>query len=287
MIQKSFEYFSDLTGTKETGSDSLAVRTFTDENKRVTYQYPRLATGPGGNRTPYGINGTFDYCYRPINFILTDENVSMDYITKDSNGGNSSAGIDDSHLSQGFKYISEREGSSFIGDHIFGELTDEKSMSTGQTIHTMKNVASIDDLMKVRGVSTLEPNLQGSLKGAALAAYLHSHNMEFQFNTDDGIANKTVPEFQHFAVAMASYLPQFEVYAKNGKKVLIVPTCKAPRKPYNGSIDGLGDYTYDTETAYTSNCAVADVFYVNSSHSKINGTDRLTSLEFRVTYEDN
>ena len=66
------------------------------------------------------------------------------------------------------KYISEKEGGSFIGDHIFGELTDEKSMSKGQTIHTMKNVASNDDLMNVRGVSTLEPNLQGSLKGAMI-----------------------------------------------------------------------------------------------------------------------
>ena len=282
MIQKSYEYFLDKS-VSDSGSDSLAVRTFTDDTsdkKRVTYSYPRLSTGSGKNRTPYGVNGTFDYCYRPVNFILTDENVSMDYVT-------SGAGIDVSQLSQGFEYIAKREGSSFIGEHIFGEFTDAKSMSTGQTIHTMKNVGSIDELMKVRGVSTLEPNLQGSLKGAALAAYLHSHNMEFTFKTDEGEVNKKVPEFQHYALAMASYLPQFEVYAKNGKKVLIVPTCKAPRRPYNGSIDGLGDYTYDTETAYTSNCAVADVFYVNSSHSKINGTNRLTSLEFRVTYEDN
>lgn len=282
MIQKSYEYFLDKSVT-ESGTDTLAVRTFTDDTsnkKKVTYNYPRLSTGSGKNRTPFGVNGTFDYCYRPVNFILTDENVSMDYVT-------SGAGIDDSHLTQGFEYIAKREGSSFIGDHIFGEFTDEKSMSTGQTIHTMKNVGSIDDLMKVRGVSTLEPNLQGSLRGAALAAYLHSHNMEFQFNTDDGIAKKTVPEFQHYALAMASYLPQFEVYAKNGKKVLIVPTCKAPRRTYSHTISDLGKLSYDVEKAYTSNCAVADVFYVNSSHSKINGADRLTSLEFRVTYEDN
>ena len=291
MIQKSFEYFSD-TSVTESGSDFLAVRRFLNDDvskTRITYQYPRLSTGSGTNRTPFGINGTFDYCYRPINFILTDENVSMDYISS----GPNSAGIDDSHLADGFKYISEKEGGSFIGDHIFGELTDAKSMSTGQTIHTIKNVASTDDLMNVRGVSTLEPNLQGSLKGAALAAYLHTHPLEFDFKTDEGTVRKTVPGFQHFAVAMASYLPQFEVYAKNGKKVLIVPTCKAPRKLFNSSIKDLGSFTYDTEnlqkgSAYTSNCAVADVFYVNSSHSKVKGgTDRLTSLEFRVTYEDN
>lgn len=274
LLQKSYEYFSGAKIT-ENSSDSLAVKRFTDDQAKLEFKYPRLSTGSGNGDTPYR---SFDYCYRPINFILTDENVSMDYRT-------GLAGVSDANLQEGFDYIANREGDSFIGDHIFGESTDAKSMSTGQTIHTVKNVETEADLMKVRGVSTLEPNLQGSLKGAALAAYLHRNPMKYP--PDDLNADKQIPGFEHFAVAMASYLPQFEVYAKNGKKVLIVPTCKAPRRPHSGSIDNIGNYTYDPEDSYTSNCAVADVFYVNSSYSKVGNDERLTSLEFRVTYEDN
>ena len=51
--------------------------------------------------------------------------------------------------------------------------------------------------------------------------------------------------------------------------------------------DTIGSFSYDPEDKYTSNCAIADVFYVDSDYTKINGVNRLTSLEFRVTYEDN
>ena len=128
--------------------------------------------------------------------------------------------LEKASIIKGFEYIKNREGKAFTGNHIFGELTGAKSMNTGETIHTFKNVDNDEKLLEVRGVSTLEPNLQGSLKGAALAAYLHNNPLSFDFTSNAGVQKKNVPGFEHFAVAMSSYLPQFEVYAKNGKKVL-------------------------------------------------------------------
>ena len=289
LIQKSYEYFANI-GVNDAGSDKLAVKRFTDDQQKLDFDYVRLsiASANANNAkdankmistfTPYQ---TFDYCYRPINFILADENISMDYNL------DAVTNLEKASIIKGFEYIKNREGKAFTGNHIFGELTGAKSMNTGETIHTFKNVDSDDKLLEVRGVSTLEPNLQGSLKGAALAAYLHNNPLSFDFTSDAGVQKKNVPGFEHFAVAMSSYLPQFEVYAKNGKKVLIVPTCKAPRRPWSATIDGIGTYSYDPEDQYTSNCAVADVFYVNSSYSTTDEGEKLTSLEFRVTYEDN
>ena len=283
LIQKSYEYFNNVNST-DGGNDALAVKRFTNDQSSVSISYSRLATGGESTATPYK---TFDYCYTPINFILADENISMDYDLGLTN-------VKQDNINEGFEYISEREGAAFIGNHIFGEYTGDKTMKTGETLHTLKNVPDLANINNVRGVSTLEPNLQGSLKGAALAAYLHSHQLDH--NALNGIENgqtRKVPGFEHFAVAMASYLPQFEVYNKNGKKVLIVPTCKAPRMPDDwkatkATVDEtIGSFSYDPEDKYTSNCAIADVFYVDSDYTEINGVNRLTSLEFRVTYEDN
>lgn len=278
LIQKSYEYFSNTASTGGT-ADKLSVKRFTDDQSRQTYDYPRLDITE--NSSPY-TNGSLnlDYCFKPINFILADESVSMDYDTSLTN-------ISDENLTKGFTIIKELEGDSFLGKHVFGEFTGTKKIRENETLHTLKNVDSVADLLNVRGVSTLEPNVQGSLKGAALAAYIHRNPLKFTFNTETGAKEKNVPGFEHFAVAMASYLPQFEVYNKRGKKILIVPTCKAPRNTLSGKFDIVGGYAFDKGDGYSSNCAIADVFYVNSSFTEIDGVNRLTSLEFRVTYEDN
>lgn len=279
MLKLSYDYFSNQQGDAIADSFGLKMRRYLNDDVNITYTYPSL----GNKASPYKRENTnskarFDYCYRPVNFILTDESISMDY--------NSSHLTNvDSAINTGFKTILAGEKNYFKGSKIFGELSGSKKMKDGETLHTLKTVGDAD-LPNVRGVSTLEPNLQGSLKGAAYATYLHSQDARI----DIGATEKVAP-FEHFAVAMASYLPQFEIYTYNGKKVLFVPFCKAPRRTLEGTADNgenkIGSFNFDKEEGYTSNCAVADVFFVNSQSAFINGEERLTGVEIRVTYEDN
>ena len=278
MIQKSYDYFNNVA-TKSEDKDfvngtvyKLRINSFTDNKNAYTFTYPNLSLDK--NKTPYE---KFDYCYKPINFILADESVSMDsYI-----GSSSSEQID-----EGYEVIDK--GEQLTGVHVFGELADgENVMELGneQTVHSQKKVVNLSDMRNVRGVSTLEPYLQGTLNGAALAQYIHSHPMSHKF----GGVSKNVPGFEHYAVAMASYLPKFEIYAYNGKKALFVPTCFSPviENKLNMA-DGIGAFSYDGESGhYTNSCGIMDVFYINSKYDTIDGQNRMVEVEFRVTYEDN
>ena len=137
------------------------------------------------NKTPYE---KFDYCYKPINFILADESISMDSYIGDSKT---------SQLDSGYEAIDKVE--KLTGVHVFGELAvGENVMELGneQTVHSQKKVENLSDMRNVRGVSTLEPYLQGTLNGAALAQYIHSHPMSHKF----GGVSKNVPGFEQVIV---------------------------------------------------------------------------------------
>lgn len=286
MIRLSYQYFSNQFKKSNGGADNVKLRMkrFLNDQSAIDYSYAKVTQ----KASPYERNVSdskpkFDYCYRPVNFILTDENISMDYDHTSSIFND--ADTIESRLKNGFDFIAKAEGDYFTGSKIFGEYTGTKRVRDYETIHSLKKVS---DFSEVRGVSTLEPHLQGSLKGAALAAYIHNSS-DAQINIK-GSSDKVLP-FEHFAVGMASYLPKFEVYARNGKKVIFVPFCKAPkfdRAVANSNASSVASsYGYDTEDAYTSNCAVADVFFVNSKTETVLNEQRLTGIEFRVTYEDN
>ena len=284
MIKLSYDYFKNAKPNGKEDAMNIRLRKFlNDSGNKISFKYANSA----GALSPYEREGSsdmpkFDYCYRPVNFILTDESISMDYDTTAMGGDFKD------ELGKGFAKIEAGEGEFFSGDKVFGEYSGSKRTRDGETIHSLKKV---DDYLKVRGVSTLEPNMQGSLKGAAYAAYIHN-----DASAQISVAGETVAPVEHFAVAMASYLPKFEIYAKNGRKVLFVPFCKAPAmkrssgtyqdKDEKGKVKFNLYYSYDTEDGYTSNCSIADVFLINSTTTGVGNEQRLTEVEFRVTYED-
>lgn len=287
LITLSHDYFegkfASSKGKTSTGSESIRVRSSWDGDapakdlKQTDYGYnTNKVYLPGINsdvQSPFKNDGIYE-CQKAVNLILLDENVSLDWY-----GGDSTS------ITAGFDIIDQAE--HFVGgSYVFGEKKDNDSDAKIKDFDTIPSLKTIDSLNNVRGISVLEPQQSGSMKGAAAAAYYYTKPLDL----GDG---KEYSSIQNVVVAMASYLPKFEIFAKNGKSVLFIPTCKTPRLVsktyyYTGQWSGNGltarDMWLDDGNSYTTTCGIGDVFYMSSEY---NDEGKLSGIEFRVTYEDN
>ncbi len=280
LVRLSHDYFANSLTGGTNATETVRTRTEwmdlpgSDSGNAVQSSSTSSVKLPviGSAESPYRKSGILE-CQKPLNLILLDENVSLDWV-----GDHGDA------IARGFEIINSAEKFK-DREFIIGENSDENGSpytgdsfrSTFQTLPTLKKVHNLAD---VRGVSLLEPQQHGSLKGAALAAAYYADPI-----TIDG---RDYPSIQNVVVSMASYLPKFEIFAANGKSVLFVPTCKTPRHEltsvlFAGDTAGHNAF-YDAGKGYTTSCGIGDVFLVDAQHD---AQGKLTGVEFRVTYEDN
>ncbi len=288
LLTLSHDYFEDKIATSKGQNGSTAGETIRVRASWSGNQPPQALRQdniqnnsgmwlPGYNYqldSPFKMEGIYE-CQKPINLILLDENISLDWY-----------GGDDTAVDSGFSIIDASE--HFTGkSYILGENTTSDSASRVIDYQTLPTLKTIDNLKNVRGVSVLEPQQSGSLKGPAVAA----HYYKTPLNLGDG---KDYSSIQNVVVAMASYLPKFTIEAENGKSVLFIPICKTPRVNKSGNYSYTGDLNgtkqisrsmfEDDGSSYTTTCGIGDVFYVGSQY---NSKGHLSGIEFRVTYEDN
>ncbi len=283
LLTLSHDYFENKITTSKainssTSGESIRVRASWSGNKppkelqQENIQNNSNMWLPGYNYhvdSPFRMDGIFE-CQKPINLVLLDENISLDWY-----------GGDDSAVKSGFEMIDASEKFT-DNSYIFGENTASDSASRVIDLQTLPTLKKITNLENVRGVSVLEPQQSGSLKGPAVAA----HYYKTPLNLGDG---KEYSSIQNIVVAMASYLPKFTIEAENGKSILFIPTCKTPRKKsvnynYTGDTNNTRSMVEDDGKKYTTSCGIGDVFYVDSEY---NSKGNLSGIEFRVTYEDN
>ncbi len=286
LITLSHDYFenhlSNSVGQNGTGNETIKSRTSWSANAPID-DVKNMRNGdvtiPGlkSARSPFTRDSIYE-CQKPINLILLDENISMDW-----KGGDTAA------IDQGLAIIDASE--HFSGhSYVFGENTTSDAASAikdYQTLPTLKKIEDLAALKNVRGVSVLEPQMSGSLNGPAVAAAYYANRLSPVGLTGDK-ATAEYSSLQNVVVAMASFLPQFTIKAANGKSVLFIPTCKTPQLNgvkyyYPGQSDQRAMYV-DYGTTYTTSCGIGDVFFVDSQYDD---EGNLAGVEFRVTYEDN
>lgn len=275
LIELSYTYFRSgvYTGDNK-DSDVVKTRYSYRENAKSDTKLPRLEHVD----SPYGDSEINDHkgahkCQKPVNLILMDENVSFDFAHETSYG---------SDLEDGYKII--KNGENYGNKkYIFGEVGDGKGKVSGGDFETLPTLKDLS-LENARGISVLEPQTEGSFKGPGLAAIFYK-------KPQIGAEHAEKLSLDNYVVSMASNLPQITVYAKNGKSVLFVPTCKSVNAEKSGEVKFQNntkmDAFWDNGSKYTTSCGIVDVFYVNSKYKTIGGEKRLTGIEFRVTYEDN